>query len=84
MKINKKNKLTLIEKFLSLIVIIIGGFFTYNVAVNGLYNMGANLIFKEFPKCQIYKDLYIVEMKKGKDGKTSPIIDQAKNNLCKK
>lgn len=80
----RKRKLNLIELLLSIVVIIIGSICTYNVAVNGLYSIGADNIFKSVDNCKDYKELYITEMKKGQPNNTSSIIQEAKKYSCTK
>lgn len=80
----RKRKLNLIELLLSTVAIIIAGFYAYNVAVNGLYSIGADNIFKPLDNCKDYKALYIAEMKKGQPNNTSGIIQEAKKHSCTK
>lgn len=80
----KKAQFKIIELFTLILIVIIGSYFVYGVATNAIYSIGADAIFKSNDNCKMYKDLYIAEMKKDKNGNTSPIIQQAKNNSCKK
>lgn len=77
-------KLGLLEILTSIIVLIIGGFIVYKVAINALYTMGADLILKSSENCTIYKTLYIEEMKKENNGNSKNIIQQAKSKSCVK
>lgn len=79
-----KKKFDPIYLLISIFVIILGGYFTYNVAVYSIYKIGADNIFKPSEACSLYKELFISEMKKNNHGNTSPIIQQAKQNKCTK
>lgn len=79
-----KRKLNLIELLLSTVVIIIGGFVTYNMALHRLYSVGSNTIFKTEERCKEYKNLYIAEMKKSIPNNTNNILAEAKKKSCTK
>jgi hypothetical protein len=49
-----------------------------------MYKIGADQIFKPIKECNIYKDRYIDEMAKQKEGHPEVIVEEAKVNKCKK
>lgn len=49
-----------------------------------LYKLGADQIFKPIKECNSYKDRYVDEMAKQKEGHPEVIVEEAKNNKCKK
>ncbi len=51
---------------------------------NQMYKIAAGQMFKPLKECNIYKDRYINEMAKQKEGHPEVIAEEAKINKCRK